>query len=402
MKNETGAYYKKVYDENDPDKMQALLDFANMVFSMDYGGTDFASLLPKAYAPKRWHVLTHHMIKESGRIRALIDTYPLVMELGGETEVEKKIKAVYVGTVCVHPATRGKGYMIELMKRAQQDAEQQGCALMLLDGDRHRYQYFGFEHAGIGYRFQMEQNNIRHCCAQTYPAAYMASSVYSFEELEENSPYLDFLYGLYQRRAVTARSREGFWLCLQSYHAAVYVILRGTVPAGYVNLSEDEKTILEIEMDEPGELPRVLYDLMIGFEITKISAKIGMDETVYIRQFEKMCDNCSAVMSHQIKILDYEAVLEFLLSWKRRYHTLAQQECVIGIRKEEEQIPENYRMSVTKERVCVSRTERAADVVLGELELVRTLTTGLGLAFEQRIPADWFPLPFYLPDADTF
>ena len=116
------------------------------------------------------------------------------MKLGGETPAARKIKAAYVGTVCVHPASRGKGYMIELMKRAEEDALQQGSALMLLDGDRHRYQYFGFERAGVGYRFQMEQNNIRHCCAQTYSAAYMASSVYSFEELDEHSPYLDFIW----------------------------------------------------------------------------------------------------------------------------------------------------------------------------------------------------------------
>jgi len=41
-------------------------------------------------------------------------------------------------------------------------------------------------------------------------------------------------------------------------------------------------------------------------------------------------------------------------------------------------------------------------VVLGALALIRTLTTGLGIAFEQSIPVDWLPLPCYLPDADTF
>ena len=110
MKHETGTYSKEIYDENHPEEMQELLDFANMVFSMSYGGTDFASLLPKAYARSRWHVPTHHMIRENGRIRALIDTYPLVMKLGGETPAARKIKAAYVGTVCVHPASRGKGY----------------------------------------------------------------------------------------------------------------------------------------------------------------------------------------------------------------------------------------------------------------------------------------------------
>lgn len=44
MKNEAGAYYREVYDEHQTEEMQELLDFANMVFSMSYGGTDFSTL----------------------------------------------------------------------------------------------------------------------------------------------------------------------------------------------------------------------------------------------------------------------------------------------------------------------------------------------------------------------
>lgn len=399
MNHQSWEYCRKVYDENYPEEMQELLDFANMVFSMSYSGTDFSSLLPKAYTQKRWKVLTHHMIKEGARLRALIDTYPFVMKLG--SKADEALKAVYVGTVSVHPASRGKGYMIELMKRVEEDAVQQGCALMLLDGDRHRYQYFGFERAGTGYRYQMEQNNIRHCCAQMYPAEYMASPVYSFEELEEDSPYLEYLYGLYQRSAVTARTKETFLLSLQSYNAATYVILRGAAPAGYINLSGDEKTILEMEIDDLQELPRVLYDLMMGLGIMQLSAKIGAGETAKRGMFEKMYDVCSVVMSHQIKILDYEAVLQFLLRWKHKYSPLEQGSYVIGIQKEGRSDPENYLLSVGEE-ICVSRTGCVADLVLGELELVRTLTTSCCLTTGLRSPAGWFPLPFYLPDADTF
>ena len=399
MKNEAGAYYREVYDEHQTEEMQELLDFANMVFSMSYGGTDFSTLLPKAYAQKRWKAVTHHMMKEGSHIRALVDSYPLVLKLGGENG--RTVKAAYVGTVSVHPASRGKGYMIELMKRVEEDAVRQGCALLVLDGDRHRYQYFGFERAGTGYRYHIEQNNIRHCCAQMYPADDMASPVYSFEELDENSPCLDYLYGLYERRAVTARTRETFLFSLQSYNAIAYAIRKGEVPVGYINLSEDEKTILEMEMEDLQELPRVLYDLMMTFGIMQLDAKLGPDETAKRGLFEKLYDNCNVVMSHQIKILDYEAVLEFLLSWKRRYCTLEQGAYVIGVQKEGMTNSENYLLSVAEE-VCVSRTDRAADLVLGELELVRTLAASCCLTTGLHSPAGWFPLPFYLPEADTF
>lgn len=399
MKNEAGTYYREVYDEHQTEEMQEILDFANMVFSMSYGGTDFSTLLPKAYAQKRWKAVTHHMMKEGSHIRALVDSYPLDLKLGGENG--KTVKAAYVGTVSVHPASRGKGYMIELMKRVEEDAERQGCALLVLDGDRHRYQYFGFERAGTGYRYHIEQNNIRHCCAQMYPADDMASPVYSFEELDENSPCLDYLYGLYQRRTVTARTRETFLFSLQSYNATAYVIRKGEVPVGYINLSEDEKMIFEMEMEDLQELPRALYDLMMGFGITQLGASLGPDETAKRVLFEKLYDNCSVVMSHQIKILDYEAVLEFLLSWKRRYCTLEQGAYVIGVQKEGMTRSENYLLSVAEE-VCVSRTDSAADLVLGELELVRTLAASCCFTTGLHSPAGWFPLPFYLPEADTF
>ena len=146
-------------------RTEEILDFANMVFSVAYGGTDFGWLLPKAYAPQRSGLPIHHMIRSRGRgrIRALIDLYPLDLQLRGRPD---RIRAVYVGTVAVHPNDTGRGYMTALMQRAVADARRQGCALMILDGARHRYQYFGFERAGIRYDFHIETNNIEHSYAK--------------------------------------------------------------------------------------------------------------------------------------------------------------------------------------------------------------------------------------------
>lgn len=413
MENVEWEYCRETYGEDYTErsrrkKTEEILDFANMVFSMEHGRIDFASLLPKAYSPKRSGIPIHHMMKEADKIKALIDIYPVVMHLQGK--IDNAIKAAYVGTVCVHPNARGKGYMIELMKKVEEDARNQGCALMILDGDRHRYQYYGFERAGIRCSFQVATGNIIHCCARIYDEEYMARPVYSFEELEEQSPCLDVLYGLYQERLVTARSREDFLLCLQSYGATAYAILRGGKPVGYVNLSADMKKVLEIEIDNIQELPRVLYDLMMGFDVEQLGISVGMDETDKIDQLEKACDSCNTCMSHQIKILDYEVVLTFLLNWKQEYDTLVRSDYVLGIRDEWTGSVEHYLMSVAENRICVSRTERAADVVFGELELVRVLTSNFCFVEQQKgerskiknVPAGWFPLPFYLPEADTF
>ncbi len=413
MENTKWEYCQERYGEDCTErdrikKTEEILDFANMVFSMEYSGTDFAFLLPKAYSPERCGIPIHHIIKEENAIKALIDIYPVFLHLQGYSD--RTVKAAYVGTVSVHPKARGRGYMIELMKAAEETARDQGCALMILDGERHRYQYYGFERAGIRYCFQIELGNITHCCANSYDAAYMAAPGYSFEKLEREGSFLDDLYGFYRRRLVTARSREDFLLCLQSYGASVYVILRDGKPVGYVVLSSDGETISEIEMNDFHEFARVLYDLMKDFDVERLVVNAGMDETEKIVELEKMCDFCNACMSHQIKILDYETVLTFFMNWKQTYSTLAISDYVLGVRNAQTGCVENYLLSVAEDQICVSRTERAADTVLEELELVRILTTSLCYVEQQKgeqskiknAPAGWFPLPFYLPEADTF
>lgn len=415
MGNTVWEYSREVFGEDcaERDRIRAtqeILDFANMVFSMEYGRTDFAALLPKAYSPERCAVVTHHMIREEGRIRALVDLYPVTLRLQGEAAGSVSVRAAYVGTVSVHPHTRGRGYMIELMKRAEEDACNQGCALMILDGERHRYQYYGFERAGIRYDFLVEPGNIRHCCAKLYKKEYMAAPAFCFEALEADSPHLDFLYGLFRQKLVTARSREAFWWCLQSYNASAYVILRDGAPVGYVNLSEDKGVLCEFEMTGSGDYCRMLYDLMMAFGMEQLRVSVGMDETDKMMELERACDSCNAAMTHQVKILDYEAVLAFLLRWKQKYDTPVISDYVLGIRDAQTDSTENYLLSVTENEVSVSRTDRVADTVFEPMELVRILTTPLCFIEQQKgergkiknVPAGWFPLPFYLPEADTF
>ena len=282
MNHTEWEYSREIYGEDctlreREQRTEEILDFADMVFSMAYSGTDFAALLPKAYSPGRSGVPVHHIIREAGRIRALVDLYPVTLQLQGAENMS--VKAVYVGTVSVHPQARGRGYMIELMRRAEEDARSQGCALMLLDGDRHRYQYYGYEHAGIRWDFHIETGNIKHCCARICDRASMQSPVYHFEEFSEESPYLDSLYRIYQRRLVTARPKEAFFYCLKSYGAVAYVIFRDKEPIGYLSLSSDGTSVSEMELCDVQELPRVLYDLMMEMGMEQLRVSVGLDET---------------------------------------------------------------------------------------------------------------------------
>lgn len=389
------------------EELEDILDFANMVFSMDSNnGVDFAALLPKAYSKERCGRLFHHMVKENGKIRALIDLYPVTLQLCASNKARKRLlHAAYIGTVSVHPNSRGKGYMVKLMEMAEKTAIAQGCDLMILDGNRHRYQHYGFEKAGIRYSFHVGKRNILHCCDSMYDSSYMEAPVYSFEEIDADSPYIEKMFELYSQRKVTARAKEDFFLCLQSYGAVTYAVLKEGEIVGYVNI-EGERDILEFELADCLELPRVIYDLMEGIEVTEFHFEVGLDELDKIESLEKMSDYYNAGMSHQIKILNYANVLEFLFAWKQEYSAPENAAYIIGIEKENK----NYLIKLSDSGVSVEMTDRTADIVLDAFTFIQMLTTSyclFGLPKDRtgklkNAPADWFPLPFFLPNADTF
>ena len=117
-----------------PQDYDELIDFGNMVFK-----EDFRALLPKLYQDHPEAAAHHHLIREDGRIKAMVGSFPITLKAAGRT-----LKVRGIGTVSVHPYARGRGYMKTLMGNAVKEAEAEGAALMILGGQRQRYEYFGF------------------------------------------------------------------------------------------------------------------------------------------------------------------------------------------------------------------------------------------------------------------
>lgn len=376
-----------------------MIDFANMVFSMSSGSVDFEGLLPKAYSPDRNMLAKHHLIKEDGRIKALVDVLPMTLQMGKE-----RLRAGYIGTVSVHPKARGRKYMIMLMEQAQQCEEDMD--ILILDGNRHRYQHYGFEKAGMKYCFNITGDSIRHCCK----AIETEEKQYCFKLLsEKDKELLDICYSLYQSRVVTARSREDFYLCLRSWEADTYAILEEEKCVGYLNVSADEREVFEFELTDSNTLPFVIRAFMTELGIDKLGLYAGMDESLKIEQLDRMSDYYTVNASHLIKILNYEKTLHFFMQWKQNYTKLQEGSFVLGVCSEEKKEQHKYLLEYREGKVSVTQTRLQADMVLEEKELVKTLTTSYYFHALQKTdspliqaPKGWFPLPFFLPEADAF
>lgn len=385
--------------------MAELIDFANMVFSMSSGSIDFEGLLPKAYSEERDMLATHHLIKEEGRIKALIDVLPMELRLGGES-----LRAGYIGTVSVHPKARGKKYMITLMEQAEKQAREDGKDVLILDGNRHRYQHYGFEKAGMKYCFNITGDSIRHCCN----ILGQEEKEYHFARLEAtDEKWINRAFLLYQKRNVTARTREDFFLCLSSWEADTYAVLDGEECVGYLNVEANERNIFEFELADIGELPYVIKAFMEEIGSDELGIHAAMDEPKKIDMLDLMADYYTLNTSHQIKVLNHANVLSFLLKWKLATHkkekAMQEGSYVIGVWSQERDGQSNYLMEYKNGEVFVTQTDLAADMVFEEKELVKVLTTSYCFHIMQKpdtplrkAPQGWFPLPFFLPEADAF
>ena len=80
----------------------------------------------------------------------------------------KELRVGFIGNVAVHPYSRGKGYMKELMRRAEIVMRQRGCDLAALSGQRQRYEYFGYYQACLEAVFTVTRNNLRHVLGPEY------------------------------------------------------------------------------------------------------------------------------------------------------------------------------------------------------------------------------------------
>jgi hypothetical protein len=84
-----------------------------------------------------------------------------------------------------------------------------------------------------------------------------------------------------------------------------------------------------------------------------------------------------------------------------KYKELEAGEYIFGIRKDEGVC--NYLVSISNGEVNVRETLDTAVDVFDERELVRIFTTGYYyIDNTNHAPTGWLPLPFFLPEGDSF
>ena len=351
---------------------------------------DFPTLLPKLYRNHPETAEHHHVLKVDGRIKALVGSFPLALQVGAET-----LKMRGIGTVCVEADARRLGYMRILMDAAMAEAAAEGCDLAALGGQRQRYEFWGFTPSGLSTQLDFQSMNFR-------TERYASPNRFALDEVvDATDPGLDEAFLLHDAQAAHAvRSRRDFLDVCRSWKASLFLLREEGRFAGYLCASEDRARIVELVPSDPRESDRIVCAYLKRFARNEVSVQCQPHEAVRLRDLSRLCEGLTLTGSACFAVLDFSRTLRVLLELKNALSPLPDGMLVL-------EVPEKgrWRVAVIGGQVTVAPADAPPDLVMGQLEATTTLFSHAGLldAVRSAIPAPvraWFPLPLFFPGQD--
>ena len=363
-------------------------DFADMCFFTETSEERFETLLPKLYGEPEKTVKDHILLENDGRLKGLILPQTMIWKAG-----DRELLTGHIGTVCVSPDYRERGAMSRLMKTAVEELEKAGCVCIVLNGQRQRYEHYGFVPTGGKIQFVFRPANVKEEQAEGYEL-----KEFTQEDLEE-------IEKLFCKNVLhMKRKKRDFSEILRSWSAQPLVLWnKDNKICGYCTVVSQEKkaAIAELRLTDEKHLKPFLKCLFKkGFSQTVINIAPGTEEYA---EAESLCEYYNILPCFNIRILQFAPLVEALLEQKSRRIRLPLGNVKLLI--------EGYgllEITAAEKGVKAWKSEKKedeADMKLSYEQAVHLLFSPLSSKREQLSgqwpPAEnWFPLPLYIEEND--
>ena len=363
-------------------------DFADMCFFTETSEERFETLLPKLYGEPERTVKEHILLEDDGELKGLIFPQAMTWKAG-----ERELLTGHIGTVCVSPDYRERGAMSRLMKTAVEELEKAGCVCIVLNGQRQRYEHYGFVPTGGKIQFVFRPANVKEEQAEGYELREFTQ-----EDLEE-------IEKLFCKNVLhMKRKKRDFSEILRSWSAQPLVLWnKDNKICGYCTVVSQEKkaAIAELRLTDEKHLKPFLKCLFKkGFSQTVINIAPGTEEYA---EAESLCEYYNILPCFNIRILQFAPLVEALLEQKSRRIRLPLGNVKLLI--------EGYgllEITAAEKGVKAWKSEKKedeADMKLSYEQAVHLLFSPLSSKREQLSgqwpPAEnWFPLPLYIEEND--
>lgn len=367
-----------------PHEMPELLDLANYVFSNAHVPHDFAALLPKVYAHDAPYEEAEQFVavRDDGRIRALVALRHMTL-----TTPHGSLHIGFVGTVSVHPYDRGEGHMKHLMRTMREAAMAQGVDILVLGGQRQRYQYFGFENAGYRMRFRVTKTNVRHALRDADASAITFADFDSATDGQKAAAA-----ALHERKAVRIeRDSSRFGVILHSWHSDASVVLDGGRMIGYT--AGDG---MEITLEDDAQLLRVIKAMMAERKLDELTIEVQPWDHARIDILASLAEGWVLTSPDMVSVLDWAHVLPVLMNLRGMVTPLLDGRCVLDIDGK------RYLMAAEGGQVQAGMTDEPASLTLTNMEAQQLLFGLHGITRLHPQLMNWLPLPMDVPATDGF
>jgi len=367
-------------------------DLRDFVFMKSYGGIfDSYTLFPAFLNNTQECADNHWIIREKGRIVACIGDVPGVMNISGE-----KIKVGRVTGVATHPHYSGKGYMKAIMNEVLEHYKNEGIVASYLEGLRKRYQYYGYEIAGISCEFNINEKNAKLLSQQV-------SEVLLFDMKKEDTQAIKFAKKLYDKELVNFERKENsFYTILTHLKNTPYIAKNiNDEHVGYFVYNHEKKKVVEIIAKSVQHFESMIVSIVEKYgDIELILPPWRLD---YINTLVPICERFYEKNSGNWLVNDWEPFIYALLKAKTTYMNLPDGKINIGI--------EDYgtlTMEVKGNEATCVKTTSIPDIKLNAFEASQLMCTPGSAIYKAKIPNEllpivftWFPLPLYIFTPDT-
>ncbi len=376
------------YCKGTPADIDDIIDFANYIFSQNEAPHDFKQLLPKVYSDKYNTAEHHYLVKDNGKIKAMLLALPSDIKVG-----DTLLKTCGIGTVAVHPYARGCGYMKELMNTAIADMKKDGYHFSVLGGQRQRYEYFGYEPCGMQVTFTITSTNVKHAYKE------LDCSNISIELLtSKDETLIEEAYNLHKTQKLAGvRNPVEFFDVVSSWKSKIYAIKCDGDFCGYVVRSGN--SIMELVLSDMNRLPFVIKVLITKEKLDEIQVNVSLFEQEKLAYLSNICEAYKLTINHSINIFDYKTVIKAFMELKASYADMPDGEVAMKIGDE------TILICAHSKKITIEDYTGKPDVEFSNLDAMLHLFSPAGDFLNSTIklpePAKaWFPLPLFIPPLD--
>lgn len=366
------------------------MDFINYVFGFNGSSSDFKKLLPKLYKYEYAPALSSYVAVENGRLKAAVGAFDHDLSVCGVY-----LKTRGIGNVAVHPYSRGKGYMKELLNTALRDMIEDGVVLSALGGRRQRYNYFSYDKLGQTVSMSFNDDNIRHTFGKD------RKNTIKLKQLEaSDTEAIKHIARLSEAQGFHAvRDNDRYFEILSSWKQRVFVGTENDAFVGYAVLNGS--TVNELLVTDESCLPRFVCALYDHLRNSSLQIKLPIFLPGYIDALIRICEFYDIEPCKSFTVLNYKPVVSAFMRLKSTYTQMPSGSFVFEVDGMGGR--ERLKLEVISGEIKVEASEEEPEAVLSHLEAMNLLFAPVSVARE-RLPAHaraWLPLPIYLYASDA-